>query len=66
MVLYWFWKCSKKLQRKISSFTCIVFDKTNDVGVLVYRVELSVSDKADDAVSFCVECSNPHYSYLSF
>lgn len=44
------WKCSKKLQREISSFTCIVFDKTNDVGVLRYRVELSVSDKADDAV----------------
>ncbi|CDY49751.1 BnaA02g19210D [Brassica napus] len=44
------WKLSKKLQREISSFTCIVFDKTNDVGVLRYRVELSVSDKADDAV----------------
>ncbi|CAN6884201.1 unnamed protein product [Brassica oleracea] len=44
-------KCSTKLQREISSFTCLFCDKTNAVAAaLMYRVELSVSDLKDDAV----------------
>ncbi|CAN6803083.1 unnamed protein product [Brassica oleracea] len=44
-------KCSTKLQREISSFTCLFCDKTNVVAAaLMYRVELSVSDLKDDAV----------------
>lgn len=35
---------------EIFSFTCIGFDKPNVVGVLRYRVELSVSDQTDDTV----------------
>ncbi|KAH0872553.1 LOW QUALITY PROTEIN: hypothetical protein HID58_069915 [Brassica napus] len=43
-------KCSTKLQRDISSFTCLFCDKTNVVAALRHRVELSVSDLKDDAV----------------
>ncbi|CAN6931175.1 unnamed protein product [Brassica oleracea] len=43
-------KCSTKLQRDISSFTCLFCDKTNVVAGLRHRVELSVSDLKDDAV----------------
>ncbi|CAN6974970.1 unnamed protein product [Brassica rapa subsp. trilocularis] len=35
---------------EIFSFTCIVFDKPNVVGVLRYRLGLSVSDPTDDTV----------------
>ncbi|CAN7033551.1 unnamed protein product [Brassica rapa subsp. trilocularis] len=39
-----------KLQREISSFTCIVCDNTSAVGVLRYQVELSVSGQTDETV----------------
>ncbi|KAF3587892.1 hypothetical protein F2Q69_00029816 [Brassica cretica] len=43
-------KCTKKLLREISSFTCLFCDNTSAVASLRYRVELSVADQTDDAV----------------
>ncbi|KAJ4901676.1 hypothetical protein Rs2_15627 [Raphanus sativus] len=48
-------KCSKKLQRRISSFTCISCYDSNAVGILRYWVELIAADESDEAVfvGFC-------------
>ncbi|KAF2580885.1 hypothetical protein F2Q68_00000736 [Brassica cretica] len=40
-------KCSKKLLREISSFTCMFCEKTDAEGCLRYRVELSLSYHAN-------------------
>ncbi|KAF8094782.1 hypothetical protein N665_0353s0013 [Sinapis alba] len=37
-------KCSKKLQRTVSAFTCGRCNNSNDVGSLHYRVEMAISD----------------------
>ncbi|CAH2035718.1 unnamed protein product [Thlaspi arvense] len=42
--------CSKKLQRGSSSFTCTTCHDSKAVGVIRYRVELSISDGTDKAV----------------
>ncbi|CAH8306070.1 unnamed protein product [Eruca vesicaria subsp. sativa] len=49
-------KCSKKLVREVSSFTCVSHNETNVVATLIaniiyirYRVTLSVSDHTDTA-----------------
>ncbi|XP_024013212.1 uncharacterized protein LOC112087536 [Eutrema salsugineum] len=43
-------KCSKKLVRRNSTFTCYVCHNPNAVGVIRYRVELVVCDSKDNAV----------------
>ncbi|KAG2298749.1 hypothetical protein Bca4012_010244 [Brassica carinata] len=43
-------KCTKKLKKEISSFTCLFCDNPNAVACLRYRVELSVADQTDNAV----------------
>ncbi|KAF8096726.1 hypothetical protein N665_0303s0049 [Sinapis alba] len=42
--------CSKKLQRTVSSFTCISCNNPNAVGVLRYRVEMSIADDTDEGL----------------
>ncbi|KAH0861896.1 hypothetical protein HID58_079107 [Brassica napus] len=43
-------KCSKKLQRGVSSFTGIRCDESNAVGVFSYRVDLSISAEINGVV----------------
>ncbi|KAF3517095.1 hypothetical protein DY000_02063557 [Brassica cretica] len=44
-------QCAKKLQRTVASFTCLSCNNINTVGVLRYRVEMSV---ADETVKLCL------------
>ncbi|XP_013599929.1 uncharacterized protein LOC106414562 [Brassica napus] len=51
-----FSNCAKKLQRTVSSFTCLPCNKTNAVGVLRYRVEeMSVADETSEALFVCFD-----------
>ncbi|KAF8084654.1 hypothetical protein N665_0708s0012 [Sinapis alba] len=47
--------CAKKLQRTVASFTCLSCNNTNEVGVLRYRVEMSVADETGEAVFVCFD-----------
>ncbi|KAL0730562.1 hypothetical protein Bca4012_026655 [Brassica carinata] len=44
-------KCSRKLQRTESAFTCVRYNNSHDVGVLCYRVELAIADDTAEGVS---------------
>ncbi|CAN6842248.1 unnamed protein product [Brassica oleracea] len=43
-------KCFKKLHRSVSSLTCLFCNNTNAVGVLRYRVEMSIADKTGEGL----------------
>ncbi|CAH8383692.1 unnamed protein product [Eruca vesicaria subsp. sativa] len=43
-------KCFKKLQHSVSSLTCLPCNNTNAVGVLRYRVEMSIADKTGEGL----------------
>ncbi|KAG2238687.1 hypothetical protein Bca52824_092081 [Brassica carinata] len=47
--------CAKKLQRTVASFTCLSCNNTNAVGVLRYRVEMSVADETGEALFVCFD-----------
>ncbi|CAF2056831.1 unnamed protein product [Brassica oleracea var. botrytis] len=36
--------CTRRLQRTVSSFTCVSRNNTKAIGVLRYRVEMSIAD----------------------
>ncbi|WZZ51006.1 hypothetical protein YC2023_051113 [Brassica napus] len=48
-------KCTKKLQRTDSAFTCVHCDNTHDVGALRYRVELGIADDTAEGVFVCFD-----------
>ncbi|KAF3492723.1 hypothetical protein DY000_02053302 [Brassica cretica] len=50
-----FSSCAKKLQRTASSFTCVPFNNTYAVGVLLYRVEMSVADETGEGLFVCFD-----------
>ncbi|CAH8334426.1 unnamed protein product [Eruca vesicaria subsp. sativa] len=43
-------RCTKKLQRTVSYFTCVSCNNTTAVGVLRYRVEVSVAADTDEGL----------------
>lgn len=43
-------KCFKKLHRSVSTLTCQSCNNTNAVGVLRYRVEMSIADSTGEAL----------------
>ncbi|CAN6925283.1 uncharacterized protein LOC106393717 [Brassica napus] len=43
-------KCFKKLQRSVSSLTCMSCNNTSAVGVLRYRVEMSIADETGEGL----------------
>ncbi|KAF3538300.1 hypothetical protein F2Q69_00024179 [Brassica cretica] len=43
-------KCFKKLQRSFSSLTCLSCNNTSAVGVLRYRVEMSIADETGEGL----------------
>ncbi|KAL0864280.1 hypothetical protein Bca101_043398 [Brassica carinata] len=47
--------CAKKLQSTVSSLTCVSCNNPNAVGVLRYRVEMSVADETGEGVFVCFD-----------
>lgn len=47
--------CAKKLQRTASSFTCVPCNNSNAVGILRYRVEISVADETGEGLFVCFD-----------
>ncbi|KAJ4906546.1 Uncharacterized protein Rs2_10204 [Raphanus sativus] len=45
--------CIKKLQHTVSAFTCLHCTNTNAVGVLRYRVEMSIEDETAEGLFVC-------------
>ncbi|KAF8083397.1 hypothetical protein N665_0776s0022 [Sinapis alba] len=43
-------KCARKLQQSASSYTCVPCNNTNTVGVLRYRVEMSIADESGEGL----------------
>ncbi|KAF8082784.1 hypothetical protein N665_0808s0020 [Sinapis alba] len=48
-------KCTKKLQRTASAFTCMHCDNPHAVGALRYRVEMGVADDTAEGVFVCFD-----------
>ncbi|KAF8106519.1 hypothetical protein N665_0138s0009 [Sinapis alba] len=48
-------KCTKKLQRTVSAFTCVHCDNPHAVGALRYRVEMGVADDTAEGVFVCFD-----------
>ncbi|KAG2255536.1 hypothetical protein Bca52824_074830 [Brassica carinata] len=43
-------KCCRKLQRSVSSFTCVPCNDTNAIAVIRYRVEMSIADETGEGL----------------
>ncbi|KAF8049881.1 hypothetical protein N665_2102s0004 [Sinapis alba] len=48
-------KCTKKLQRTASAFTCMHCDNPHAVGALRYRVEMGIADDTAEGVFVCFD-----------
>lgn len=48
-------KCSRKLHRTESAFTCVRCDNSHAVGALRYRVELAIADDTNEGFFVCFD-----------